>query len=91
MLLFGKILFFFEENISILNNRFATKDNACQAICHIHGSEVNGYIAKCGWGRDESTNSGNNNNQSTFSSSSGGGGGMSSQSYNNNNQYDSVS
>ncbi|CAF2113994.1 unnamed protein product [Rotaria magnacalcarata] len=40
--------------------RFAKKDNACQAICHIHGSNVHGYAVKCGWGRDESTNTSNN-------------------------------
>ncbi|CAF3662191.1 unnamed protein product [Rotaria socialis] len=40
--------------------RFSSKESACQAICHIHGSEIHGYTTKCGWGRDESTNDRNN-------------------------------
>lgn len=62
--------------------RFAKKENACQAICHIHGSDMRGHTVKCGWGRDESTNSGNN--------ASNYGGMMNKQNYINN-QYDSVS
>ncbi|CAF3584532.1 unnamed protein product [Rotaria socialis] len=56
--------------------RFAKKDNACQAICHIHGSNVHGHTVKCGWGRDESANT--SNNVSNYSGSM-------------NNQYDSCS
>jgi len=86
MLLFGKPLSFFvlfwNNKIQILNDRYATKENACQAICHIHGSDVHGYTVKCGWGRDESTNTGNN--VSNYGS------GTNNQNYNNN-QYDSVS
>ena len=41
-------------------HRYATKESACQAICHIHGAEIHGYTVKCGWGRDESTSAGNN-------------------------------
>ena len=45
----------------ILNHhRYATKESACQAICHIHGSDIHGYTVKCGWGRDDSINTGNN-------------------------------
>ena len=44
---------------------------------------MHGYTVKCGWGRDESMNTGNN--MSNY------GGGMNNQNYNNNNQYDSVS
>ncbi len=85
MHLFGKIFVFWIQNnkISILNNSYATKENACQAICHIHGSDIHGYTVKCGWGRDESTNTGNN-------APNYGSGGMSNQNYNNN-QFDSVS
>ncbi|CAF3893627.1 unnamed protein product [Rotaria sp. Silwood1] len=64
------------------NGRFATKENACQSICHLHGSDVHGYTVKCGWGRDESNNTGNN--VSNYGS------GMNNQNYKNN-QYDSVS
>jgi len=32
--------------------RFATKEAACAAICGIHGSEINGGIAKCSWGKE---------------------------------------
>ncbi|CAF1207522.1 unnamed protein product [Adineta steineri] len=63
--------------------RYATKDSACQAICHIHGSDIHGYTVKCGWGRDEPTNTGNN--PSSYGST------MNNQNYNNNNQYDSYS
>ncbi|CAF1182180.1 unnamed protein product [Rotaria sordida] len=62
--------------------RYATKENACQAICHIHGSDVHGYTVKCGWGRDESSNTANN--VSNYGS------GMNNQNYKNN-QYDSYS
>jgi hypothetical protein len=62
--------------------RFATKDSACQAICHIHGSDFHGYTVKCGWGRDESSTDRN-------TSSNYGHMGMNNQNYSNN-QYDSV-
>ena len=39
-----------------LNNRFSSKESACQAICHVHGSEIQGQIVKCSWGRDEAIN-----------------------------------
>lgn len=32
--------------------RFATKEAACNAICGVHGMEVNGGIAKCSWGKE---------------------------------------
>ena len=32
--------------------RFASKDAACNAICGVHGMEVNGGIAKCSWGKE---------------------------------------
>jgi nucleolysin TIA-1/TIAR len=32
--------------------RFATKEAACNAICGIHGMEVNGGTAKCSWGKE---------------------------------------
>lgn len=63
--------------------RYSTKENACQAICHVYGSDVNGHSVKCGWGRDESIN--NTNPMSTYGNT------MNNQNYNNNNQYDSYS
>lgn len=87
MLLLGKFCFFIvtKDKCIIFNYRFSSKESACQAICHLHGSEMQGQIIKCSWGRDESinersntTNYGNNNNN------------MNNQNYNNNNQYDSV-
>lgn len=41
--------------------RFATKEAACNAICGVHGMEINGGVAKCSWGKeniDMSTGSG---------------------------------
>lgn len=32
--------------------RFASKEAACNAICGVHGMEVNGGIAKCSWGKE---------------------------------------
>ncbi len=32
--------------------RFANKDQACNAICGVHGVEVNGCTAKCSWGKE---------------------------------------
>jgi len=32
--------------------RFATKEAACNAICGIHGMEINGGTAKCSWGKE---------------------------------------
>ena len=32
--------------------RFATKEAACNAICGVHGQEINGGIAKCSWGKE---------------------------------------
>ncbi|CAF0927736.1 unnamed protein product [Brachionus calyciflorus] len=32
--------------------RFATKEAACNAICGVHGMEINGGIAKCSWGKE---------------------------------------
>ncbi|UJR22098.1 hypothetical protein I4U23_025164 [Adineta vaga] len=60
--------------------RYANKDSACHAICHIHGSDIYGFTVKCGWGRDEPMSSGNNAPNY--------GGGMNNLNYNNN-QYDS--
>lgn len=68
--------------IFIFNNRFTTKESACQAICHLHGSEMQGQIVKCSWGRDESINE--RNNTIGYGNSN-----MNNQNYNNN-QYDSV-
>ncbi|CAF4653874.1 unnamed protein product, partial [Rotaria sp. Silwood2] len=62
--------------------RYATKDNACKAICHLHGSDVHGFTVKCGWGRDETNTTANN--VANYGS------GTNNQKYNNN-QYDSVS
>jgi hypothetical protein len=64
-------------------NRFTSKESACQAICHLHGSEVQGQTIKCSWGRDEQIN--DQNNGAAY-----GNGNMNNQNYNNNNQYDSV-
>ncbi|CAF1162310.1 unnamed protein product [Rotaria sp. Silwood1] len=80
---YGKIIeirIFKEKGYAFV--RFATKENACQSICHLHGSDVHGYTVKCGWGRDESNNTGNN--VSNYGS------GMNNQNYKNN-QYDSYS
>jgi nucleolysin TIA-1/TIAR len=30
--------------------RFASKEAACNAICGVHGMEINGGVAKCSWG-----------------------------------------
>lgn len=38
--------------------KFSTKESACAAICGVHGTDVNGSTAKCGWGRDDGTQSG---------------------------------
>ncbi|CAF4192113.1 unnamed protein product [Rotaria sp. Silwood2] len=62
--------------------RYATKDNACKAICHLHGSDVHGFTVKCGWGRDETNTTANN--VANYGS------GTNNQKYNNN-QYDSYS
>lgn len=67
--------------ILIFNNRFALKESACQAICHLHGSEIQGQLIRCSWGRDESINERNN-------ATGYGNGNMNNQKYNN--QYDSV-
>ena len=32
--------------------RFSTKEAACNAICGIHGMEINGGSAKCSWGKE---------------------------------------
>lgn len=32
--------------------RFATKEAACNAICGVHGMEINGGVAKCSWGKE---------------------------------------
>lgn len=32
--------------------RFANKEAACNAICGIHGMEINGGTAKCSWGKE---------------------------------------
>jgi hypothetical protein len=32
--------------------RFTTKEAACNAICGVHGMEINGGIAKCSWGKE---------------------------------------
>jgi nucleolysin TIA-1/TIAR len=32
--------------------RFANKDQACNAICGVHGIDVNGCTAKCSWGKE---------------------------------------
>lgn len=54
--------------------RFATKEAACNAICGVHGMEVNGGIAKCSWGKeniDISAGSGPSLGSSLYGSSSG--------------------
>lgn len=32
--------------------RFASKEAACNAICGVHGLEVNGGLVKCSWGKE---------------------------------------
>lgn len=32
--------------------RFANKEAACSAICGVHGQEINGFVAKCSWGKE---------------------------------------
>lgn len=32
--------------------RFVTKEAACNAICGVHGVEINGGVAKCSWGKE---------------------------------------
>ncbi len=66
----------------IFNNWFASKESACQAICRLHGSEIQGQLIRCSWGRDESIN--DRNNATGY-----GNGNTNNQKYNNN-QYDSV-
>jgi nucleolysin TIA-1/TIAR len=39
--------------------RFMTKEAACNAICGVHGMDVNGSIAKCSWGKENIDISGN--------------------------------
>ncbi len=54
--------------------RFATKEAACNAICGVHGMEVNGGIAKCSWGKeniDITPSSGPSMGSSLYGSSSG--------------------
>lgn len=68
--------------ILILNNRFATKESACQAICHLHATEVQGQTIRCSWGRDDSIK--DRNNVTNY-----GNGNKNNQKYNNN-EYDSV-
>ena len=58
--------------------RFGSKESACQAICQLHGAEVQGQTIKCSWGRDEQVNDHNN------------GGGYGNGNMNNHHQYDSV-
>lgn len=77
MLLFGKFcLFILMIVIFVFKNRFASKESACQAICHLHGTEVQGQTVKCSWGRDEQVN--DHNNRAIYGND------------NMNNQYDSV-
>lgn len=66
----------------MINNRFSSKESACQAICCLHGSECHGYTIKCGWGREESMNDRNNAAQY--------GNNNASNQFYNRNQYDSV-
>jgi nucleolysin TIA-1/TIAR len=39
--------------------RFMTKEAACNAICGVHGTDINGSIAKCSWGKENIDISGN--------------------------------
>jgi nucleolysin TIA-1/TIAR len=39
--------------------RFTTKEAACNAICGVHGTDINGNIAKCSWGKENIDISGN--------------------------------
>jgi nucleolysin TIA-1/TIAR len=32
--------------------RFTSKESACAAICGVHGMEINGNVAKCSWGKE---------------------------------------
>ncbi len=49
--------------------RFATKEAACNAICGVHGMEINGGIAKCSWGKENiDITSGSMPSQSVMSS-----------------------
>ena len=54
--------------------RFVGKEAACNAICGVHGMEINGGVAKCSWGKENIDISGNST-QSGLSSQMGGGGG----------------
>ncbi|CAF1279111.1 unnamed protein product [Didymodactylos carnosus] len=47
--------------------KFFSKDSACQAICNVHGMDINGYTAKCGWGRDDGSMGPAGNNSQDFS------------------------
>jgi len=69
--------------ILILNNRFATKESACKAICHLHGTKIQGRTIRCSWGRDDSIND-------RYNITNYGNGNMNNQKNNNNNQYHSV-
>jgi hypothetical protein len=74
-------LFILTIKIIVNLNRFSSKESACQAICNLHGLEVQGQTVKCSWGRDEQLN--DHNNEEAYGNSN-------QNYYNNNNQYDSV-
>jgi len=54
MHLFGKPAFsiLLKPILIIFIYRFSSKENACQAICHVHGLEIHGFTTRCDWGRE---------------------------------------
>jgi hypothetical protein len=54
MHLFGKPTFSIplKSILIIFNYRFSSKENACQAICHVHGLRIHGCKTRCDWGRE---------------------------------------
>ena len=36
-----------------INSRYTSKDSATRAICGVHGTEINGSIVKCSWGKEQ--------------------------------------
>ena len=52
---FGEIIevrVFKEKGYSFV--RYMTKEAAVRAICGVHGSEINGSVVKCSWGKEQS-------------------------------------
>ncbi|ESN91583.1 hypothetical protein HELRODRAFT_189734 [Helobdella robusta] len=45
-----------------MTTRFDSKESASHAIVGVHGSEVNGHLVKCYWGKEPNANNNYNNN-----------------------------